>query len=373
MLAIGVVMRALVRCIARMTGSESALAQSSSGPFDLQHLLLNVDALMLPAWCNLGWWTPQMQQQTQAASQPLSYPQACTELVRQLAAAAGVDDRSEILDVGCGCGEQDLYLAHTLRPRRIVAVNVAPVQIAWAKQRMAALDAQAQAKNSDDAHQQQAATTSAVQLLSERISFHVGSATELDRLRESESGRSISSSAAPLPASFSHVLAIDCAYHFDTRARFFAQSYNALQTGGTLALVDMLPNLPPAAASILGGANAQHVALSWRARWGLRLVSSACGVPLANLYSQEEYRRLLTAAGFEDIELRDISEHMFAGFAQFVRQRSDTSAVLGSGWFRPSLWLRYRITAAALDYIAAHQLATFLLVTAKKSRRPLAT
>ncbi len=53
------------------------------------------------------------------------YLRAAENMVRHLASWGGVDDRSRLLDVGCGFGAQDVYLAHNFRPHAIVGVDIA--------------------------------------------------------------------------------------------------------------------------------------------------------------------------------------------------------------------------------------------------------
>jgi SAM-dependent methyltransferase len=344
-------------------------ASSSSGPFDLRHLLVNVDAELLPAWCNLGFWPAAAEKDAPACS----YPQACSELVRRLASFAGVNSRSRILDCGSGCGEQDFWLVDHLDVEHIVAINIAPEQVQWARRRMQALD-RVRAGKSGELQSR---------LLSGRIRFRVGSATEIPQLLTEEeqaeqsedapvvSSSSLSSSVPhPRPLSFTHVLAVDCAYHFaPSRASFLKQSFAVLEPGGCLALVDILPRFP----SLPGGVEAQQHALPFLWRLGLRAVSSACGIPMANLHSLPAYRVALVAAGFPEanIEVQDISDHMAGGFARFVQQKllSHKSATAPlSRSFTTAALLRFRVTAAALGWLAERDLIGCYLIRATKPR-----
>jgi SAM-dependent methyltransferase len=291
--------------------------------------------------------------------------------VRRLASFAGVNSRSRILDCGSGCGEQDFWLVDHLDVEHIVAINIAPEQVEWARRRMQSLD-RVRAGKSGEAQSR---------LLSGRIRFRVGSATEIPHLlakeeqsTEQQEEAASSSSSLSRSLSFTHVLAVDCAYHFaPSRASFLQQSFAALEPGGCLALVDILPRFPTNIASLPGGAEAQQLALPFLWRLGLRAVSSACGIPTANLHSLPAYRAALVAAGFPEanIEVQDISDHMAGGFARFVQQKllSHKSATAPlSRSFTTAALLRFRVTAAALGWLAERDLIGCYLIRATKPR-----
>lgn len=98
------------------------------------------------------------------------------------------------------------------------------------------------------------------------------------------------------------VVALDCAYHFATRARFLDAAGRALGEGGWLASADVL-------AARRGG---------WIEE-GLLLLAARClGIPPANLVSQSELRAQLRGGGFGNVELRDVTEEVLRGFSAFL-------------------------------------------------------
>lgn len=108
---------------------------------------------------------------------------------------------------------------------------------------------------------------------------------------------------------FDSILALDCAYHFDTRRRFLAQSFEKLAPGGRIALADIC-----FAPSALGNLKT-------------RLITSLLRVmPVANLISTEEYVQDMLQIGFVDVVLEDITEDVFPGFVKFLKGR-------GWGWW----------------------------------------
>jgi hypothetical protein len=93
---------------------------------------------------------------------------------------AGLTSADEVVDVGFGFAQQDIYWTRRFAPRRIIGVNIAPEQVRLARARVRKLG------------------------LEERIDLREGSAT-----------------ATGLPdACCDVVTAVECAFHFETRERF---------------------------------------------------------------------------------------------------------------------------------------------------------
>lgn len=206
-----------------------------------------------PLWLNLGYWKTAR-----------TYPDAAADLARKLADAARLGPGDVVVDAGFGFGEQDLLWVRERNVARIVGVNVTELHVEVAKQRVAARG------------------------LSDRIDLRLASATEL-----------------PLEAgSVDKVVALESAFHFDTRERFFEEAARVLKPGGILATADCMPFVgekPSGLANRLG----------WR-RWG---------VPPANIYDREEYARRLAAKGFGNIEVESIRQYVFPGMHRYAELR----------------------------------------------------
>ncbi|TAM71969.1 class I SAM-dependent methyltransferase [Mycobacterium sp.] len=205
-----------------------------------------------PLWLNNGYW--------KAAR---TYPDACIAMVELLGTRAGLQPSDEILDVGVGFAEQDFALLDRFKVSHITGIDITPVHVEKGRERVAERG------------------------LEKQIDIRLGSATAMD-----------------FPtASFERVLALECAFHFDTRDDFMREAFRVLKPGGTIALADMLPTpgRKPARATTFGR------------RYG--------HIPEANNYDRDEYSRRLSAAGFDDVLVESIRQDVFPGMAKYARQR----------------------------------------------------
>lgn len=102
---------------------------------------------------------------------------------------------------------------------------------------------------------------------------------------------------------YTSILALDCAYHFDTRRAFLEQAFACLAPGGRVALADLC-FVPGSLSS-----------------WTKLKVSVAGTMPWNNIITTEEYIATLRAIGYVDVDLQDISEHVFPPFTEFLKTR----------------------------------------------------
>lgn len=206
-----------------------------------------------PLWLNLGYW-----------ESARYYPDAAQALATLLAEAAALGPNDEVLDVGFGFAEQDLYWLQRYDVKRITGVNITAMQVEHARKRVRERGFEG------------------------RIDLKVGSATEL-----------------PFEAaSFDKVTALECAHHFDTREQFFKEAFRVLRPGGKLAIADGLPfpgRKPP---NLINR-------ISLR-RW--------C-YPLANYYDRDEYKKRLLSAGFSDVSYRSIRNYVFPACLRYNEMR----------------------------------------------------
>ncbi|WP_163682494.1 class I SAM-dependent methyltransferase [Mycobacterium seoulense] len=205
-----------------------------------------------PLWLNLGYWKVAR-----------TYPDACAAMVELLGTRAGLEPSDSVLDVGVGFAEQDLVLLDRFKVSHITGIDITPVHVDKGRERVARRG------------------------LEKQIDIRLGSATAME-----------------FPdVSFEKVLALECAFHFDTRDQFMREAFRVLKPGGTLALADMLPN---------PGKKSGLTAVFGR-KYG--------HIPKANYYDREEYPRRLAAAGFGDVIVESIREDVYPGMAKYMWQR----------------------------------------------------
>jgi ubiquinone/menaquinone biosynthesis C-methylase UbiE len=243
-------------------------------------------------YLNLGYWPDATD--IDAASEALAM------LVGERAQIAHGD---QVLDVGFGFGDQDLLWSRRLPPHRLVGLNITESQVEVARQRIAA------------------------EGLDDRIDLRPGSATEM-----------------PLPDEcVDKVVALECAFHFQTRADFFREAWRVLRPGGRLVTADIIP-MPRTG----GWAQRLGQRLSW---W---LVATRFAVPAENAYTVPSYHAYLRLAGFDGISIESIRDRVYLPLHAYLR---DDPGVIDRVHpaVRPMARLSRRLSAdvlySGLDYI----------------------
>ena len=108
---------------------------------------------------------------------------------------------------------------------------------------------------------------------------------------------------------FDSILALDCAYHFNTRYKFLEQSFQKLTPGGSIALADIC--------FLTSSVNTRRT----------RLITSIVNlIPRYNQISVEDYVDKMEQIGYIDVVLNDITSEVFPGFVGFLKGR-------GWGWW----------------------------------------
>lgn len=245
---------------------------------------------------NVGWWK----------GQPSTLDEACAALAQFAGEQLRLGPTDRLLDVGFGFGDQDMYWMEHFKPRQIVGINITQSQIEHARQRVAARG------------------------LADHIDFQLASATKM-----------------PFEdSSFDKVIALESAFHFQTRAQFFAEAFRVLRPGGRLVMLDLLAQ--------------PYDQLPFKGR-----VLSAMGLHFwkscsENVYTRETYESKLRDVGF-DARVESIRDDSLVPFSRYTLAELSkpevlnriNSVVAAMLWLPAEAVLTNPLGLLTLDYVLA--------------------
>jgi ubiquinone/menaquinone biosynthesis C-methylase UbiE len=245
-------------------------------------------------YINLGYWC-----------EATDFDKASEALALLVGETARMGDSDTVLDCGFGFGDQDLLWAQKLRPKQIIGLNITASQVTVARRRVVEMG------------------------FEERIDLRHGSATDM-----------------PIESnSVDKVVALECAFHFHTRERFFREAWRVLRPGGRLVAADIIP-MPAAQGAI---ARAQQ-RMSWA------LVAGKFAIPAENAYTRPSYHAKLESSGFEDIQVESIRDKVYAPMHHYLAGHPRTLTRLHPMMRLPTRFaLRFEATSVyrGLDYVLA--------------------
>lgn len=244
-----------------------------------------------PGWLNLGLWD-----ETVPHGDGLA---AVRQLVSTL--AERLPKGGVVLDVGNGLGAQDPVIREVAQPRELVAINITEAQLRQGQARLE--EADAHAINADATH-------------------------------------------IPLKdASVDGVISVEAAFHFPSRAAFFAECKRVLRPGGVLSMSDVsAERLLLRPDELFAGATNLRV-------WGLKA---------RNMASAERIREQIVDSGFIDVEVRRCGDEVIGPAVAYLRER------MGQAGEAPAVlkWAS-RLLLAQWDLLHRRGAIEYLLITAR--------
>lgn len=249
---------------------------------------------LAPGWLNLGLWQGDGSDADEA-------PVAVRRLVETI--AAELPAGGDVLDVGNGLAEQDPVIARVAEVGSLTALNITLSQLVAGKPRLD--EAGAHGVNGD--------------------------ATRLP-LRS---------------ASFDGVISVEAAFHFPSRARFFAEALRVLRPGGVLTMSDIpivrLPRTPGEAVA----------AFTQLRVWGLGTHAAA---------TTDEIVALALDAGFVDVRAESVADRVIGPALRFVRDRLDRDG----GQVPKSYELAVRLMLRQVDLLWRRGMLDYIVLRGSK-------
>ena len=247
---------------------------------------------LAPGWLNLGLWEgPGTEAEAEAA---------CRRLIRTVASALPAG--GVIVDVGNGLGTQDPLIAETIRPRRLIVVNIAEWQLS----------------------------------------------AGLDRLREAAAAPG-AGDAARLPladGAADGVISVEAAFHFRSRRAFFEECYRVLRPGGVLSMTDISTERWPRGPAELASGLAQ-----------LRVFGLRPGAAM----TAGQIAAAARAAGLVDVEVTRCGDRVIAPALRVIGQRLSCSPSAPFGHRTAA-----RVMLWQVDLLWRHQIIDYLLLRAAR-------
>ena len=256
--------------------------------------------------------------------------------------------RFRVIDLGFGCGDQSIYLAQLARKIQrngdsatdssrhylldsYVGLTIVPSQFRFANERL---------------HSSSNRSGGSVKLF---CADAAQPSTWTKDIQEAATDTSTEEDgtdvALTAPNQATWVLALDTLYHFiPSREPIFRHAFGKLNA--SIMAFDLLLSDTPSIWDLIL----------------LRLVCFFASTPFSNFLTITEYRNRLFAAGYDrnKIEIRDISDHVFAGMASFIERRDgelrNTGMTIG----------RYRVAGKVFKWWARSGIVRGCIVIARR-------
>jgi ubiquinone/menaquinone biosynthesis C-methylase UbiE len=201
-------------------------------------------------------------------------------LMFQKAAISSDKKNIQILDVGCGYGEQDIIWVNKMTEKALTANKMIEKQLTDDDYHITAVDiSETQISEATERRNQHG-------ISDKHLSFDVCDAMKLDKQYA--------------PGQFDVVFSLESAFHYSDRPKFFENVNSVLQKDGVFVISDILLD-KDYAPSIINDLF-------------LKIYSDFLHIPKQNLISQDEWKQQLIDAGFDIIEYNDITTQTFGPY-----------------------------------------------------------
>ncbi|KAI8970003.1 S-adenosyl-L-methionine-dependent methyltransferase [Mycotypha africana] len=268
--AVGVCILLYVLFFASATLAE----QKTNDLYGLRHILFNVELPPKTMWFNMGLWD----------KKGIRFPTACENLVHAVVSKMDMKAGSSVLDVGFGCGDSCILLAETYHCQ-VTGLTNELSQWKIAEKRV-----------------------SSQEHLRNKIQLIHGSADNIHQW-------------LPPTTSFDYILSIDSAYHYNTRWSFLKDARDKLNIGGVVGLYDLALD-----DSFANGTRSPFATLF------LKCICKAMHVPIRNLVTVTEYKRIVSDLAYLNVQVQPLDRRVvFGGLANTLAQLDVTTKQYGIG------------------------------------------
>lgn len=238
-------------------------------------------------YANYGYWT----------RPGLSMADAAEAMAGFVAGAAGLGPQDEVLEVGCGYGACAVRYASAFGAKSIIGIDITPTRIEHGN------------------------TYVAEHGLSDVIQLRLGDATKLDFA----------------DASFDKLIAVECAFHFDTRRDFLREAGRVLRPGGTLVVTDLIPKR--------GADLSRYVEVENKLAADIEMYNAK------NAYDADIYTAYLRESGFSDVRIDSILPWTLQRFVPACREYADRPTTQGGDKIRLHADKLQAVIDAGEDYV----------------------
>lgn len=260
--------------------------------YRLQNLPLNREGA---SWFNLGTWL----------SADDDYTTACMNFALLLSEKAGIRKDDRLLDIGAGCGDQSLLYLEKYQPRHITALNPAQIQVAYASEKIRKSGRQ------------------------QFIDFRAQRFEDFNTEKK-----------------FDRIIALDSAYHLQSKEQFFRKSFGLLEKNGSLAFTDFT-------------LTAARLSLFKRA--ALAFFCKSARIPRREIRYHDSLTATAVSAGLKPVETVSLDEKVLKGYSDFIlRQKLSLLKRLKSHA------LPFIVTAYAIRFIVKYRLLHYTLFVFSK-------